>query len=264
MNDLIATFKKTFLVQKTWALAGSLTYVFAEMAEEAYSLYLKDFENRVPEPPEDGYCAKRVVQDHRMLQLGIKSIVFTAMALESGVYELAAINLGDKATAALDKANLDGKWRIVPQMICGGSLPEEPVLNELHALNKARNKLVHHKSGQMPGYKLQPGCEMSRDSDTDPQWTEESIKAVDKATLEMNANSEKFHSAVRASFKTLVRVSLELENLIGNAGPLPRFSTRTSGSGRRRSKELQKAISECKTSVGKKQKKAKAGASQPA
>ncbi|MFQ6575187.1 hypothetical protein [Pseudomonas sp. UM16] len=256
MNDFIATFEKTFHVQKTWALASTLTHVYAEMAEEAYSLYLKDHHNRVPEPPADGYSAKRVEQDHRMTQHGIKSIVFTAMALESSVFELATINLGDKAASALDKANLDGKWRIVPQMICGQSLSEEPVLNELHALNKARNKLVHHKSEILPGYRPLPGYEGGVDAESNPQWTEESIEAVDKAFSAMNARSERFHTAVRASFKTLVRVSLELESLIGHAGPLPRFSTGASSSGLRRSKLLKNAISECKTGFGKKHKKA--------
>jgi hypothetical protein len=264
VNDFVATFEKTFRVQKTWARAGSLTWVFAEMAEEAYDNYLladeekKKRKKRQPKPPADEYSVESMELDSRLTKLGIKSIVFTAMALEAGVFELAAINLDDKDTNALDKLNLEGKWLIVPQMICGRSLSDEPTLNGLHSLTIARNKLVHNKSESAGGYQFRPGHEGDFDAKSGPRWTIESMTKLNTAIKKMDALEKKFHSAAKASFKTLIRISLELEGLIGNTGPLPQFSedtTDSDDSDRSRSPLLTKAISDCKTSLQNKQKK---------
>lgn len=239
MDDFTAVFEKTFHVQKTWARAGTLTRVFAEMAEEAYGAYLREMKNRIPAPC-DGYSVERVEQDELMTKLGINSIVFTAMALEAGIFELAAINLGDAtATDDLDKLDLNSKWSVIPQLVCGrGLVKTGPALNNLSTLIKARNQLVHYKSKPFPGYQPDP--------ESPSGWTEQSMMEVEKSLKEIEADSTKFASYVQASFPTLVLVSLELEALIGNTGPLPGFNKKNMGSNTSRSSLLSNLIGDCR------------------
>lgn len=240
MSDFTAVFEKTFHVQKTWARAGTLTRVFAEMAEEAHGAYLSEMKNRIPEPRGGGHSVERVAQDDLMTKLGINSIVFTAMALEAGVFELAAINLGDAtATDDLDKLDLNAKWIVIPQLICGRGLAKTgPALNNLTTLIKARNQLVHYKSKPFPGYQPDP--------ESPSGWTEQSMMQVEKLAKEIAADSTKFASYVQASFPTLVLVSLELEALIGNTGPLPGFNKKNMGSNTSRSSLLSNLIGDCR------------------
>lgn len=221
MEGFTETFTRTFVMQKSWARSGTLTRIFAEVAEEAYAQWIDEMDNREDEPSDDAYSEKRDEQDSLLIKLGIKSIVFTAMALEAGVFDLAAIHLGDKTANRLDKLDLKGKWLIVPQLVCGRSLAEDgPALNELNSLSMARNDLVHHKSKPFPGYKEVPNPAPNSEA----QWTEESIKEVEEFLKNLAKGTARFEGAVRASFPTLVRISLELESLLGNPGPLPRFS----------------------------------------
>ncbi|KAA0948940.1 hypothetical protein FQ186_03715 [Pseudomonas sp. ANT_H14] len=250
MGEFTTAFTKTFFVQNTWARSGTLTRVFAEMAEEAYEAYQVEKTNRVREPPEDGYSEKRVEQDDLMTKLGIKSIVFTAMALEAGVFELAAINLGDATTTDyLEKLDINAKWFVVPRLICGHSLAEKgPALNNLSTLIKARNQLVHCKSKPFPGYQPDP--------ESPTGWTEQSMKEVEERASEIAADSRKFASYVQASFPTLVLISLELEALIGNSGPLPGFSKGAKHTRAKRSSLLSNLIGEWRKSHSKYHEKA--------
>lgn len=241
MNDF-TTFEKSFVVNNCWARSGSLTYVYAEMAEEAYEAYQLEKNNRIPAPAPGEFSEGRLEQDARMTKLGIKSIVFTAMALEAGVFELAAINLGDATTKEyLDKLDVISKWFVVPQLICGRSLAEKgPALNNLNTLVKARNLLVHCKSKPFPGYHA--------DANSPTGWSEQSMKTVKEHFLEVEAESRQFESYVQCSFPTLVLISLELESLIKTPGPLPRYSAYEKHENYMevpRSPSLKTAISKC-------------------
>jgi hypothetical protein len=237
--DDFTTFEKSFVVQNSWARSGTLTYVYAEMAEEAYEAYQVEKNKRIPAPATDEFPEERLERDSRMTKLGIKSIVFTAMALEAGVFELAAINLGDETTKEyLDKLDVVSKWFLVPQLICGHSLAEKgPALNNLKTLVKARNLLVHCKSKPFPGYQA--------DTSSPTGWSEQSMKAVKAHFLEVEAESRQFESYVQASFPTLVMISLELEALIGTPGPLPKYSKREKHMEDPRSPLLKAVISKC-------------------
>ncbi|MEV1965807.1 hypothetical protein ABZR56_05010 [Pseudomonas aeruginosa] len=198
-------FEKTFYVQESWGRLATLTHLYAEMAEDAYERYLGEMDNRIPTPLVDEDPTDRMDQDDRLAKLGVQAIVFTAMALEAGVFDLAAINLGDElASGHLDKLTLEGKWHVVPELICGRSMRKEgPALNNLHSLVQARNRLIHHKSKAMPY-----GDELAL------------AAAVDAA----NKSSNQFRQDVLLSFKTLVLISLELHELIGGSTPFPKFS----------------------------------------
>lgn len=220
----MAEFTKTFIVQETWGRLATLTHIYAEMAEDAYAGYLNELANRIPEPSDDDYSQERVDQDNLLTKLGIQSIVFTAMTLEAGIFDLAAINLGDEiSTTHLDKLDLQAKWVVVPQLICGSSMRVDgAALNNLRSLVKARNRLVHHKS--MP-------------------WGED----IDASIAKMEATSQRFAQDVQASFKTLVLISLELADLVGDSGPLPWFNPeRVRDPFSKRSPLVQKVIADCR------------------
>lgn len=219
MSEFSKRFSKIFVVQNSWMRAGSLTNDFAEMAEEAYGNFLAEIATLEPEFGKNVLPYRRFRQESRITKFGIKSIVFTAMALEAGIFELAAINLGEKiAVEYLDKLDLKSKWFIAPQLICGRSFDESgPALNNLNALIRARNKLVHHKSTEFNGYRLKPGGDYG-------DWTVDSVKEVDGQIEKSTLEAEKFISSVKSSFPTLIYVSLELDLLIENTGTLPGFS----------------------------------------
>ena len=132
---------------------------------------------------------------------GIKTIVFSAMAIEAAAFEFAGIQLGDKvAEQYLDKMDVVGKWMIVPRLVCGRSLRENgPAMNGLKSLVTARNALVHHKSRE---------------------WDREG-----KAEQAMRKRWANFQNQIPNAFKTLVLLSLELDALLENkiVGPLPYY-----------------------------------------
>ncbi|WP_206197468.1 hypothetical protein, partial [Pseudomonas viridiflava] len=94
------------------------------------------------------------------------------------------------------------------------------------------------KSRPFPGYQPDP--------ESPSGWTEQSMMEVEKLTKKIAADSTKFASYVQASFPTLVLVSLELEALIGNTGPLPKFDKKNMGSCTSRSSLLGNLIGDCR------------------
>ncbi|MFI8381981.1 hypothetical protein [Pseudomonas sp. NPDC079086] len=222
-------FEKTFYVQESWGRMATLTHLYAEMAEDAYDRYLGEMDNRIPEPSVDENPTDRMEQDDRLAKLGVQAIVFTAMALEAGVFDFAAINLGDGlARGHLDKLTLEGKWRVVPELVCGQSLRENgPALNNLNSLIQARNRLVHHKSKPMPYG---------------------DVLALESAVDDAKKSSKQFEQDVLLSFKTLVLLSLELHDLLGGSTPLPTFSKKSQDLNPHiiRSRHISQVIEKCR------------------
>jgi hypothetical protein len=79
-------------------------------------------------------------------------IVFSAMVLESYIYDYSARRLTDSfVTNHLDKLDTLSKWIIVLVLITGKEMPQRPNWRELlKKLIKARNSIIHHKSSQPP------------------------------------------------------------------------------------------------------------------
>ncbi|EPN6725968.1 hypothetical protein N5D79_17150 [Pseudomonas sp. GD03817] len=188
-----------FQIRDTYIRVDTMADTYARMAELAFALFLDGAADPSPLfcPPYDPRGA--MDQEERKAANGIKTIVFSAMAIEAAVFDLAAIQLGDKvATDYLDKMDLLGKWMIVPRLICGRSLREDgPAVNGLRGLVKARNALVHHKS---------------------KEW-DKGGKA-ERAMTERWAKFEK--DQVPNAFKTLVLLSLEVDAVLESyLGALP-------------------------------------------
>jgi hypothetical protein len=79
-------------------------------------------------------------------------IVFSAMALESYIYDYAARHLTDAYVRDhLDKLDTLSKWMIVPVLITGKEIPNRQSWRDpLKKLIKARNSVIHHKSSELP------------------------------------------------------------------------------------------------------------------
>ncbi|WP_324747190.1 hypothetical protein [Pseudomonas veronii] len=191
---------KPFEVRDSWVLVDSMVDTYSEIAEEAFSCFLFEKGNPVPRPQWPSDATAYDGQKSRKIVAGIKTIVFSAMALEAAAYEFATLQLGERlAKTYLDKLDVVGKWLVIPRLVCGRSLHEDgPAINGLKALVRARNALVHHKS---------------------KEWdqTRAHIDAMD-------AQREKFEQLhVPNAFKTLILLSLELNAVLETDGPLPPF-----------------------------------------
>lgn len=83
---------------------------------------------------------------------GIKTIVFTAMAIEALVNDYGLICLGDSFYQKhIDKLDSSSKIIIVLKIAAGKDFPKEKqVYEHMEFLFKIRNKLVHSKSKAMP------------------------------------------------------------------------------------------------------------------
>ncbi|RMT28796.1 hypothetical protein ALP50_02835 [Pseudomonas syringae pv. spinaceae] len=192
-----------FQIRDTYVRVGTMADTYARIAENAFALFLDDAADPSPLfcPPYDPTGA--MDREDRKAANGIKTIVFSAMAIEAAVFDLAAIQLGDRvATLYLDKMDLLSKWMIVPRLICGRSLNENgPAFNSLKGLVKARNALVHHKSRE---------------------WDREG--KAERAMTDRWAIFEK--DQVPNAFKALVLLSLEVDAVLEDfLGALPFYGT---------------------------------------
>jgi hypothetical protein len=188
-----------FNVQQTSGRFNALAMHFYEIAESSYDQFLEAHENIVTLPEEDD-PTEHFASEKRLLSASFQTVVFSGMACEAAIYNLAAIQLGDEyASNYLDKLDLVAKWVVVPSLICGQALKEEgPAINSLRTLTRTRNALVHHKS--LPLY---PPEEASR-----------------RARKQL----EKIVKNTGVAFQAVVLLSLELNRVLKTpAGVLPFF-----------------------------------------
>jgi hypothetical protein len=78
----------------------------------------------------------------------IKIVIFLTTFLESYIWELAAITLGESFTKNhLDKLDTLSKWKIIPKLITGHDLNlDSSTIGDLKSLIKLRNNFIHHKT----------------------------------------------------------------------------------------------------------------------
>ena len=181
------------VMQETWARMNALSSTYYDIAHDAYDSFLAEEENLLPIPGENDDPTEVLDQERRVLVAGIKTIVFSSMCIEAAAFDFAASQLGDDYVEKyLDKLDIIAKWVVVPKLISGRTLKEDgPALNGLRILVRSRNGLVHHKS--LP-------------YDSDPEGKK--IAAAEKA-------SKVFPTNVHNAFKTLILLSLELNELLG-------------------------------------------------
>lgn len=190
-----------FPIRDTYIRVDTMADTYARIAEDAFARFLDDATDLNPLVCTHYDPTGAMDREDRKAANGIKTIVFSAMAIEAAVFDLAAIQLGDKvATDYLDKMDLTGKWVIVPRLICGRSIREgSPAINALRSLVKARNALVHHKS---------------------KEWDREG--KAERAMVNRWATFTK--DQVPNAFKTLVLLSLEVDAVLETfLGALPTY-----------------------------------------
>ncbi|TXD63497.1 hypothetical protein FUT88_02310 [Ralstonia sp. TCR112] len=213
LNDDIArwnwskTRKVEFKIETTWSRVNNLARLYFDIAQTSFLDLKKEEQNPIPTPSFDEDPTDHLRQERRILAEAIKTTVFSAMACEAGIYDLAAIHLGDKyATKVLDKLDVIAKWLVVPRLICGKSLElGGPAINGLRSLVPARNRLVHAKS--LPGF-------------TDASDQKQLQAVIDAGDKQM---SQIVQSAVPA-VQTVILLSLELNRVMGvPSGVLPFF-----------------------------------------
>lgn len=195
----VVTHSVEFEVLQTWGRLNALAWHYYHIAEAAYDQFLDAEQNLVPLPENDD-PAEHYSSEQRLLSASFQTIVFAGMACEAAIFDLAAVQLGDDyASQYLDKLDLLTKWVVVPSLICGRKLKEHgPAINSLRTLVRTRNALVHHKS--LPAFPFQD------------------------AALKAEGQLEKIVQNTGAAFKTVILLSLELNQVLGTpAGVLPFF-----------------------------------------
>jgi len=149
-NEYEVTHSVTYNVQKTWMRISMLSWTYAEIAEAAFSDFLKIRYDPILDNEDDDLHYKKTQVEKRLVSTSIQTIVFAAMACEAAIYDLAAIHLGEKRAGLVDKMDAIGKWSVVPHLICGRGLDlDGAAINSLRKLVSTRNSLVHYKS--LPG-----------------------------------------------------------------------------------------------------------------
>jgi hypothetical protein len=189
-----------FFVRETWGRLNSLAYTYSRIAQDSLSRLLTEKKNPIGDPPISSDPTEYLAQQDLISTSAIQTIVFSAMATEAAVYDLAAIHLGDEyARTYLDRLDLVAKWLVVPRLICGKSLRQNgSAITALRTLVRARNSLVHHKSQQV------------------------SLDAVQMEKAEQR--SAQIIQDANTAFQAVILLSLELSFTLGTpAGVLPFF-----------------------------------------
>lgn len=100
------------------------------------------------------FVIERKIQllETELAKASIIVIVFSAMILESYIYDYAARHLTDAFVQEhLDRLDALSKWIKVPALITGKELPNHQNWRQLlKKLIKTRNSIIHHKSSQPP------------------------------------------------------------------------------------------------------------------
>lgn len=183
----VVTHSVEFEVMQHWGRINALAWHYYKIAESSYNQFLEAQQNLAQFPSSDD-PTDRFAGEDLVLSASFQTIVFSAMACEASIYDLAAIQLGDEyASKYLDKLDLVAKWMVVPSLICGRGLSEDgPAINSLRTLTRTRNALVHHKSL--------------------------SAFPVEEAIRKADGQLEKILQSTDTAFQTVVLLSLELIN----------------------------------------------------
>jgi hypothetical protein len=207
-----------------------LAHNFFEIAKKNCELVIFNRKNPVPVPEEYEDWEAHDTQVKETLHASIQCIVFSAMACEAAIYDLAAIHLSDDFARSIDKLDVIGKWMVVPSLICGRALVETgPAMNSLNSLIKVRNKLVHHKSiSAIPA--------------------SDNPKVREKAFDEGRAQMARFTEGALPALEAVILLSLELNRVLGvPTGVLPFFETHiTRQSSHQESADIMNLINKCR------------------
>jgi hypothetical protein len=125
----------------------TLASLYFKQAEKSYLEFLRLSKDIFELSGEDDDSDTHEIKEACSLA-GIQTIVFSAMCVEAGAYDYAAVHLGDEyALQHLDKLDIISKWLISLRLISHYELPKSSAtFGSLKRLVRARNKLAHVKS----------------------------------------------------------------------------------------------------------------------
>lgn len=127
--------------------------------------------------------ARLLLLEDKVARAELIVIVFSAMAIESYIYDYAARHLGDAFVKDhLERMDPLSKWILIPRLVTGRELPHRTHWQTpLASLIKVRNSIVHYKS-------------------SDPSaWVQDAGKFLKK----LNAESDRIHETARQSIPLL-------------------------------------------------------------
>lgn len=172
----------------------NLGSVFTEIAREHYKFLIDDkpkldaYNKRVASSDEESgwFAHEKSVFKNEMNKNALITIVFSAMALESYIYDFAARHTSDTFVQKyLDKLDTVSKWVIIPQMVSGKEFPREgQAFQLLSKLVRERNFLVHYKSSDVDYEKLDDY--LNKNENRLINSAKDAIDAVDAIIKEMN------------------------------------------------------------------------------
>jgi len=141
----------------------TLIPIYVELARESYKIlsqYEEIFRNverslaslNIEEAAKLELEWKLAALRHQVTKYAIVVVVFSALAVESYIYDYAARNLSDTfAKKYLDRLDLLSKWVIVPRLVTGREFPTGgQAFALLRKLVQRRNALVHNKTKPVP------------------------------------------------------------------------------------------------------------------
>lgn len=187
----------TYIVNRHGVRLNSLTRFFFGIAQRHAEILLKD--EKEPATLLDREADPEAYYRHQdeLFESVVQCVVYSAMACEAAINELAAMHLTDKTAYDIDRLSTENRWKIVPRLICGVQLdPEAAAMQGLHDLFVMRNKLLHYKS-------------------LDGVPVDDSVEAWTKMLDEGKAQMEKISDAWLPAIKTVILLSLELNRVMG-------------------------------------------------
>ena len=128
----------------------------------------------------------------KLEQSAIEAVVFAGMCLEATLFDLGACLFGDAFADAIDKLDPIGKFFVIASYVDRTSPDSSAVtVQQLQAVVKARNRLVHHKSHSAENLDTEIGHLMDlakRDHDVLVQGINASFKSLVLLSLYFDGN----------------------------------------------------------------------------
>jgi hypothetical protein len=137
---------------------------YVEIAAEEYLKYIKLIEEKkILNSKKDFDEEQDCILEKRINHSYIKIIVFSGLAVEAYIYDIAAIELTDKFVLKhLDKLSVQDKYVVIPRILSGGNIDtSKEWYSLLKKMISARNDLVHSKTKALDVERLNNDSEYS-------------------------------------------------------------------------------------------------------
>lgn len=169
---------------------GGLGSWYFDICEKEYSYFIE----QESVYKRESSIEKKLEIDNLIFAAGVKAVIFAALCIEAEINDLAGWQLGDKYFKDhLDGLDIVSKWIVIPRLLSGRELKKSGLaFSSLKKLVRTRNRLTHNKSKNFfPG-----------------EIDEIAFQKIEK-------ESEEFRGELHNSYKALVFLSLEIEDLLG-------------------------------------------------